>query len=303
MYAPADTTLTWQTLRSLNPGPRLIVTGAVHGVETCGTQAIRRLQAEIADGQHPLQRGQLTLLPVCNPLAFRMGRREGEGDLNRKIRLHDSPANFEEHVANALCPLLLAHEVLLDLHSFQSPGQPFVVIGPAAPFIKSHEEVEFAKHLGVNHFVEGVPILTTLPVPPEGGASTAIFMRANGRYGVTLECGQHADPAAPKVAYRAILNALAYFRMLAAPVPAPVSKPVSVRYGRKIVRRGEADRFSRAWQSFDAVKAGELIGTFGGGEELRADNDACLLFPDPLAKPGTEWVYFADAGTRFQLPS
>ena len=301
MYAPADTTLTWQTLRSLNPGPRLIVTGAVHGVETCGTQAIRRLQAEIADGQHPLQRGQLSLLPVCNPLAFRLGRREGEGDLNRRIKLHAAPASFEEHVANALVPLLLEHEVLLDLHSFQSPGQAFAVVGPDAPFIKSREEAEFAKHLGVNHFVEGVPILTPLPIPPEGGASTAIFMRANDRCGVTLECGQHEAAGAPEVAYRAILNALSYLRMIAAPIPVPVSKPVSVRYGRKIVRRGEADRFARAWQSFDAVKSGDLVGTFGDGEELRADHDAYLLFPDSLAKPGTEWVFFADAGTRFPL--
>jgi len=299
MHPPADATLVWQTLRSLNPGPRLIVTGAVHGVETCGTSAIRRLQAELAEGRHTLQRGQLSLLPVCNPLAFRMGRREGEGDLNRKLKLRASPAGFEEHVANVLCPLLLEHDILLDLHSFQSQGQAFVVIGPDMPFVKSREEVELARHLGVNRFVEGSPIRTEVPVPPEGGASTAIFMRANGRYGVTLECGQHEDPAAPEIAYRAILNALALYQLIDARAPAPAMTPVSVRTRRTIIRRGEADRFAKAWQSFDAVTVGELVGTFSDGEELRADRDAYLLFPDPLARPGTEWVYFADAGERF----
>lgn len=299
MHPPAAAPLSWQTWRSLNPGPRLMVTGAVHGVETCGERAIRRLQSELADGMHPLQRGQLTLLPICNPLAFRLGRREGEGDLNRKLKLRSHPASFEEHVANVLCPLLLEHDILLDLHSFQSPGQAFVVLGPAAPFVKSHEEVELARHLGVSRFVEGSPIHAVLPVPPEDGTSTAIFMRANGRYGVTLECGQHDDPAAPEIAYRAILNALALYQLIEAPAPAPVAAPVAVRFRQTILRRGEADRFSRAWQSFDAVEAGELVGTFGDGEELRAERDAYLLFPDPLARPGTEWIYFADAGERF----
>lgn len=299
MHPPADATLSWQTLRNLNPGPRLIVTGAVHGVETCGTRAIRRLQAEIAAGRHSLQRGQLTLLPVCNPLAFRMGRREGEGDLNRKLKLFASPASFEEHIANVLCPLLLEHDILLDLHSFQSQGQAFVVLGPDAPFVKSREEVGLARHLGVSRFVEGTPIQADVPIPPEGGTSTANFMRAHGRYGVTVECGQHDDPAAPEIAYRAILNVLALYQLIAAAAPAPAIDPVSVRYRQTIIRRGEADRFSRAWQSFDAVTAGDLVGTFCDGEELRADRDGYVLFPDPLAKPGTEWVYFADAGERF----
>ena len=301
MHLPADATLSWQTLRSLNPGPRLIVTGAVHGVETCGTRAIHRLQAEIADGRHQLRRGQLTLLPVCNPLAFRMGRREGEGDLNRKLKLRTSPASFEEHVANVLCPLLLEHDVLLDLHSFQSHGQAFVVLGPADPFVKSREEVELARHLGVSRFVEGTPIQTDVPVPPEGGASTANFMRANGRYGVTLECGQHGDPAAPEIAYRAILNALALYALIDAPAPVPAVEPVSVRYRQTINRRGAADRFCRAWQSFDAVAAGELVGTFCDGEELRADRDAYLPHtPRSLfaALTGTSFDYAAASGYR-----
>jgi predicted deacylase len=35
----------------LAPGTRLIVLGAVHGNETCGTQAIRRVIGEIESGQ------------------------------------------------------------------------------------------------------------------------------------------------------------------------------------------------------------------------------------------------------------
>ena len=42
-----------------------------------------------------------------------------------------APAEYEDHVANVLCPLLAEHDVLLDLHSFRTPGEPFVMRGPA----------------------------------------------------------------------------------------------------------------------------------------------------------------------------
>ncbi|MFX5656441.1 succinylglutamate desuccinylase/aspartoacylase family protein, partial [Acinetobacter baumannii] len=53
---------------AFTPGPRLLILGAVHGNETCGTQAITRLQRELDSGQLRLQRGLLTLVPVTNPL-------------------------------------------------------------------------------------------------------------------------------------------------------------------------------------------------------------------------------------------
>jgi hypothetical protein len=45
--------------RGLEPGPRLIVTGAVHGNETCGTRGIERVVAELARGEFEIVRGDL----------------------------------------------------------------------------------------------------------------------------------------------------------------------------------------------------------------------------------------------------
>ncbi len=56
--------------RGFMPGPRLIVTGAVHGNETCGTRAIERVIDELARGELRIVRGQVTFVPVCNPLAY-----------------------------------------------------------------------------------------------------------------------------------------------------------------------------------------------------------------------------------------
>ena len=298
MYSPSDFVLDWHTIASLTPGPRLIITGGVHGIELCGTKAIWRFQAELAAGQHQLACGQLTLLAQCNPMAARLGRREGEGDLNRQLRLHDDPRSYEAHLANLLCPLLLQHEVILDLHSFQSEGPPFAVIGAGEPFLGAADEIRMAKHLGVSHAVEGAAISTPVPLLADTGASTVNFMRANGRFGVTLECGQHQDPQSEVRAYQAILHCLAHFGLLERAV-AKTPTMTSVRFAETILRRAKEDRFVKPWQSFDAVAAGELVAVFADGEALHAPRDGYVLFPDPLAKVGTEWVYFADGGSRF----
>ena len=63
-----------------------MVLGGVHGDETCGTVGIERVVAELDAGALQLLRGQLTMVPVANPLARRLGRREGERNLNRLFR-------------------------------------------------------------------------------------------------------------------------------------------------------------------------------------------------------------------------
>jgi len=149
------------TFRSPLPGPKLIITGAVHGNEVCGTLAIRRLLEQLQSGALQLISGQLTLVPVCNPLAYAKGERQGERNLNRRLIPTAHVQEFEDHVANWLCPLLAAHEVLLDLHSFRGAGEPFVLVGPEnnqgeiEPFRHAEAELAMAVRLGVQRMVDG----------------------------------------------------------------------------------------------------------------------------------------------------
>ena len=84
-------------------------------------------------------------------------------------------------------------------------------------------------------------------------------MRQQGGWALTLECGQHDDPAAPLVAYQAIVNTLAHLGMLDAPPPA--AGPLEALSLYEVVDKlDEADRFARDWASFDAVSKDELIG-------------------------------------------
>ena len=307
------------TYHGLAPGPKLLVTGAVHGNETCGTQAITQLMAELDSGARAIERGTLTLVPVTNPLAYQLGQRVGERNLNRNMATSAITQDFEDRIANVLCPLLDAHDVLLDLHSFHTPGQPFVMVGPAnntgplQPFHHAAQEMQLALHTGPHRIVEGWletyahgvqrrasaasqnndARLQSLVTNPNYGVGTTEYMRARGGYGVTLECGQHADPQAVGVARHAILQTLSLLGLSSDPLHAEPSSREILRLVDVIDKDHAGDAFSRPWRSFDAVKAGEVIGVRASGAEIKAQADGFVVFPNPKAPAGQEWFYFA----------
>ena len=309
---------------ALTPGPRLIVLGGVHGNETCGTGGIDRVLAELDSGALRLKRGQLTLIPTANPLARQRMQREGERNLNRQFLptpAGATPLDYEARVTDVLCPLLAAHDVLLDLHSFQSAGDAFAMIGPRdnagalEPFARAFEEGQLALHLGTSRVVEGWLDIYAASITRRGqplteqalafGWGTNEFMRSQGGYGVTLECGQHLDPAAPVVAYRAILEALDLLGMTTAdgqPVGASVQpvvrQPELLRLLSVTDRHDTGDKFVRNWTSFDTLRAGEQIGTRHDGAPVLAEGDGFIVFPNAEALAGTEWFYFAVESDR-----
>lgn len=296
------------TFHGLAPGARLLVLGAVHGDETCGTQAITRILAEIDSGALAIERGTVTFVPVSNPLAYQRQQRSGERNLNRNMAPSAIPQDFESRIANVLCPLLDTHDVLLDLHSFHTGGAPFVMIGPPnnsgplEPFAKAAEEMQLALHTGAHRILEGW--LETYArgakrraagpaADPNYGVGTTEYMRSRGGYGVTLECGQHDDQQAVQVARQAILQTLALLGLTSLPLtPMPQTREI-LRLVDVTDRDHPSDSFSREWNSFDPVKAGDLIGVRHSGQEVKAPEDGFVVFPNPRAEVGQEWFYFA----------
>jgi predicted deacylase len=302
---------------ALAPGVRLIVLGAVHGNETCGTQAIRRVIAEIESGQLDIVAGCVTFVPVTNPLAYARHQRMGDRNLNRNLMPTDAPVEFEDRIANWLCPLLARHDALLDLHSFHTAGEPFVMLGPEdnsgtlEPFARAVEETALALSLGVHRFVDGwldtyaagvkrrlAAGVPTCEADVHYGVGTTEYMRAQGGIALTLECGQHDDPAAPDVAYRAIHNALAHLGVTEVPAPAPVTETEALRLYQVIDRIHAEDKFTRAWSSFDRVRAGETIGVRHDDTPVVGDRDGYIVFPNPNAQEGQEWFYLAEPSAR-----
>lgn len=291
------------------PGPRLIVLGAVHGNETCGTRAIERIAAELASGRHGIAAGGATFVAVTNRLAYERGTRAGERNLNRNLAPTDAPADNEDRIANELCPLLARHDVLLDLHSFRSAGPAFVMVGPQdnqgelQPFAQAAREEALALRLGVRRAMDGWLETYAAGAARRGGAAryglgTTEFMRSAGGCALTLECGQHDDPQAPEVAYRAILNTLAHLGMVDAPDPPEAASMEGLRLREVFDRRHAGDSFARGWRSFDTVRRGEPMARRHDGTEVLAPADGYVVFPDESAAPGAEWFYFAEPHPR-----
>lgn len=299
-------------------GPKLIVLGAVHGNETCGTQAILQAIDDIERRRVNVVSGRITFVPVANPLAYSRRERAGDRNLNRNLYPTSAPQDFEDHVANWLCPLLAQHDVLLDLHSTRAQNPAFAMLGPPnntgeiEPFTQYENERALARRLGVHRFVDGwlstyargvkkriheCRINGRQPDPnntdPKYGVGTTEYMRSTGGYAITLECGQHDDPHSPQVGYRAILNTLAHLGVSDMPAPQVIDKYEALRMYEVHDRQHADDKFSRKWASFDRICMGDIIGTRADGSTLKADADGCILFPDESAEPGNEWFYLS----------
>ncbi len=311
------------TYTSPNPGKKLIVLGAVHGSEKCGTVAINRVISEFEFGALTLACGQVTFVPITNPKAYAQNTRNGDRNLNRRLRPEAVPREFEDHIANWLCPLLASHDVLLDLHSFQAEGQAFATLGPQnnnaalEPFQWADEEMSMIQRLGIGRAVDGWLATYAIGVErrrtdrpqdpqssdldPQYGVGTTEYMRSQGGYAITLECGQHSDPNAPDVGYRAICNTLAHLRLIDAIDPAPNTHMEGLRLHEVVDKAHVDDSFAKSWKSFDALQAGELIGTRASGQKVYASDNGWIVFPNAVAAAGTEWFYLAKANPRFTL--
>lgn len=317
------------SFNSPQAGVRILITGAVHGNETCGTDAINRVIAQIQSGEIRIKSGVVTFVPVTNPLAYQQQQREGDRNLNRRLRPTETPQEFEDYIANWLCTLMQQHQVLLDLHSFRGEGQAFVMVGPEnnqgdiEPFKYSNQEEALAKALGVNRFVDGWlstyakgvtrrlnqntispnKEINNLQIDTSFGMGTTEYMRSVGGYALTLECGQHQDPKSKDVAYQAIINSLSLLGIIDYEISQSCqsNEPMETLRIYEVVDKQHADdRFVRPWASFDKIKQGELIGIRNDGTEIAANIDTRIIFPDANAQKNEEWFYLAKQSQRLQ---
>lgn len=286
-------------------GPALLVFGAVHGNEQSGTHAIRRWIERFESGQVRLKRGRLTMVPVANPKAFVKNEREGDRNLNRNFVPTEQPQNFEDHMVNALAPLLESHDALLDLHSYSGDGIPFAMTGPLnnngtlEPFARQVEEEAFAKAVGLPTIVQGWLEVYDKAVQASNGAiraehgiGTNEFMRSRGGYAITVESGSHADPEAIEIADRCIAGVLNLLDMADVQVE-PVARYTTHHMKDVFMRQSEGDQMVKDWQNFDPFHKGDLLATRADGSQILAPFDGCMIFPQSDAPVNREWFYLA----------
>lgn len=111
-------TLTSRHFKGDHDGPRLLVTGGVHGDEFEPILAIRRLIRLFTD-ESPLLKGSITLIPVVNEAAFVRGHRcaaEDGLDLARTCPGR-ADGSLTEQVAFALSEEIRRADAYIDLHT------------------------------------------------------------------------------------------------------------------------------------------------------------------------------------------
>jgi predicted deacylase len=307
------------------PGPDLLVLGAVHGNEICGPTAIHQMIAEIEAGHIRIKSGSVTFVPITNPKAFYNNEREGDRNLNRNLTRYETPTSFEDKIANVLIPIMEQCDVLLDIHSFKTQGDAFIFVGPEdnngtlQSFQHGEAEIRFAQALGFdtmvygwldtfddyvtdqNAFLDQHPEIDTIRSQRNFGIGTTEYFRTLGKYGVTIECGNHTDPNAVPIAYRAIQGALAHLDLSDDVQIDATPFQKSYKFTQILLRKHANDRFAKPWTLFHPVAAGELLAIRQTGEELRAPADGAVIFSYDDADVGSGWLYFAelsDRGTR-----
>ncbi len=136
---PTDTShhliLASKVLGQPDGGPRLLITGGVHGDEFEPMAAVRALARHVA--QIPI-RGQLTLVPVVNEAAFRRKHRcAGDGlDLARTCPGRPD-GSITERTAYALSALIQKSDFYIDLHT----GGTELAVWPMSGYMM-HEDVD-----------------------------------------------------------------------------------------------------------------------------------------------------------------
>lgn len=265
-------------------GSHLLILAAIHGNETAGTKAIRKLLKEFEAQNIKLISGKLTLVPICNPKAYEKGVRQIDENLNRVVTVHPNPQTYEQKVANEICSLIEQADVMLDLHSTHCEGDvPFIICDYPD---KINEK--FMSVLPVNYVLYGWPEVYAHQKEIEDYC-TEHYAHVCGCSGITLECGYHTSEEAVMVAYQAIVNTLSVLGMVES-VKADVVAKKKILINSYVTKLYEGNLL-KPYKHLDRVEKGETIAQYANGDILYADKEGYILLPNLSAKIGAEWYY------------
>lgn len=274
------------------PGKHLVIFGAVHGNEKCGTEAINRMIIDINNSKIPINSGKVTFIPIANPKAYEKDVRFIERNLNRYLYPKDNPVHYEDFLTPILCKILDDADALLDLHSYQSQGGAFGFLGTT-----NQNELDFSRSLGVNDFVYGWSDAFSASSNNENAyesMGTTEYTRHKGGIAVTIECGNHNNNDNVDIAYEAIKRALAYMNI----IDNTECETSSVRHRcikmHSVYYKEKPGSLIQAWQHYDFVARGTIIANYDDGTDIVAPADGYLVLPkESTDHPiGSEWFYF-----------
>lgn len=265
-------------------GISLLILAGIHGNEIAGIEALNRLIEELNNGKIKLLAGSLTLVPVCNPLAYQKDVRQIDENLNRVIKMHKNPATYEQQLANEICPLIASHDLMLDLHSTHTKGdEPFAFCDYPDKYNQ-----KLISALNVKYILTGWPTIYQ-ENKDISDCSTEEYAHRVQKRGTTLECGYHKDKKSIELAYQSVINALSIFGFIKEKNILDQAKE-EVQLTSYVVKEKEG-ALTQNYKHLDKIKKGETIARYQDGETKIAPFDGYILLPNPSAEIGAEWYY------------
>ncbi len=266
------------TFESGKPGPHVVVNALTHGNEICGAIVVDRL---LREGVRPV-RGTLTLsfanveafqrFDTRNPYASRFV----DEDFNRVWRpeiLGGNGRSTELERARELRPFIEAADYLLDIHSMLEPSPPVMICGPL------EKGIRFAFDVGVpEHVVSDEGHANGTRMRDFGGFGDA----ASAKNALLVECGQHWERNAERVAWQTTWRFLRHLGVVDAERAAREIEPdvpaqKLIRVTEAVIANTPSFRFARDFTGLEIVpRRGDVI-AWDGNEPVRAPYDNCVL--------------------------
>jgi len=247
-------------------GPKLMVTGGIHGGEVTGIHTCNLLIKWLEEKENALK-GQVMVLPICNPAGFRRMQRTSpydDQDMNRIF-----PGNPEGSPTRQAAALVYAEaawaDYIVDLHCCGVYGSPYTL----SIYKESEKDKELARMLDIPVVVES------------GGTAGQLFVEASRKMGkaaviIELPGGQplgKVDLDAVDLAYNALLGLIRQLGMISE----PATKPAPVFTGKiESVRCPTDGYFEPCILGGNWVKAGDCIGKLNG-EEVKVAKDCRIM--------------------------
>lgn len=250
-------------------GPKVAITATIHGEEQTSTYVAERLLKTV---ENIKIHGSLTVIPVCNPDAFRSRSRcaTSDGlDLNRSFCQKEDGSSYTIKLANSLWEQTKDCEYLLDLHSCGIYGSTYVM----SQFPEFEHQKEFAQVLGIRNVntSSGAPGQLFVETNRDGRKANLIEIKGGQPHGVVdLDAGEEAFSSAVR-----FLN----WTGIVSIDESSLRKPqIPVFHGK--ISRFTADSDELFVPAIDYVPyeadSGTLIGMLGS-KEIRTESEGTVL--------------------------
>lgn len=276
------------TLDSDRPGPHVMVNALTHGNEISGPRAIGFLR------DHDIRptRGRLTL-SFANVAAHArfdpaapFASRYVDEDFNRvwDPAVLDGPRHSIELArARQLRPIVDDVDLLLDLHSTSLPMAPMLLAGTRAKGLDLARGIGFPAHVVIDAGHAAGRRLRDYAAFDDPASAKAAML---------VECGQHFEPRAARVAIETTLRFLVHAGVIAAEVAAPhltleAAPQTVVRVTEAVTINSATFAFTRPLAGFEVIpQAGTPIAR-DGATEIRTPYDDCVMvMPGNDLRPG-----------------